>query len=212
MKKYYSCKKVWRMINYTVGKVNQVNQIAEIHLKSFPNFFLTTLGYSFLLTYYRSCAKSKEAVSICAINQYDEKLIGFAVGCFNSAGFNKKLIFSNLFEYSHQAFLLLFTKPIALIRLFKNLSKNKDKNDKGDYAELLSIGVLPNYKGLGIGQNLLVRFENQVRDRGISTVVLTTDGNSNESVLRFYYKSGYTLYYDFNTFPNRKMLKLIKKL
>lgn len=200
------------MINYRKSKVSDSNQIAKIHLKSFPNFFLTTLGYSFLNTYYRSCAKCREAISICAINQDDKKLIGFAVGCFNSKGFNKRLIFSNSFEYCYRAIYLLFTKPIALIRLFKNLEKNNDKDDKGNYAELLSIGVSPDQNGLGIGQNLLVKFENQVRQRGIKTITLTTDADSNDSVLKFYKKSGYSVYYDFVTFPNRKMLKLIKEL
>ena len=200
------------MISYRKSKVSDSNQIAKIHLKSFPNFFLTTLGYSFLKTYYRSCVKSKEAISICAINQDDKKLLGFAVGCLNSKGFNKRLIFSNSLEYSYRAILLLFTKPIALIRLFKNLAKNNDKDDKGNYAELLSIGVSPDQNGFGIGQNLLVKFENQVREKGINTITLTTDADSNDNVLRFYKKSGYTVYYDFETFPNRKMLKLIKEL
>ena len=200
------------MISYRKSKVSYSNQIAKIHLKSFPNFFLTTLGYSFLKTYYRSCAKSKEAISICAIDQDDKKLLGFAVGCLNSKGFNKRLIFSNSLEYSYRAILLLFTKPIALIRLYKNLAKNNGKDDKGNYAELLSIGVSPDQNGFGIGQSLLVKFENQIREKGINTITLTTDADSNDSVLRFYKKSGYTVYYDFETFPNRKMLKLIKEL
>jgi ribosomal protein S18 acetylase RimI-like enzyme len=200
------------MISYRKSNVSDSNQIAKIHLKSFPNFFLATLGHSFLKTYYRSCAKSNEAISICAIDQDDKKLLGFAVGCFNSAGFNKRLIFSNLLEYSYRAILLLFTKPIALIRLYKNLTKNNNKDDKGKYAELLSIGVLPDQNGFGIGQDLLVKFENQVKEKGVNTITLTTDADSNDSVLRFYKKSGYTVYYDFETFPNRKMLKLIKEL
>ena len=200
------------MIIYRKSKISDSNQIANIHLKSFPNFFLTTLGYSFLKSYYSSCAKSKEAISMCAINQDDNKLLGFSVGCLNSKGFNKRLILSNSLEYSYRAILLLFTKPIALIRLFKNLSKNNNKDDKGNYAELLSIGVAPDKNGFGIGRNLLVKFENQVREKGINTVTLTTDADSNDSVLNFYKKSGYTVYYDFETFPNRKMLKLIKEL
>ncbi len=200
------------MIKYIKPRLDQSGQIAKIHLKSFPNFFLTTLGYSFLKTYYRSCAKSKEAISICAIDQDDKKLLGFAVGCFNSVGFNKSLIFSNLLEFTYQTVLLLLTKPIALIRLYKNLEKNKKKDDKGKYAELLSIGVLPDQNGLGIGQNLLAKFENQVMEKGVNTITLTTDADSNDSVLRFYKKSGYNVYYDFETFPNRKMFKLIKEL
>ena len=200
------------MIIYRKSNISDSNQIAKIHSKSFPNFFLTTLGYSFLKTYYRSCVKSKEAISISAIEQDDKKLLGFAVGCFNSEGFYKRLIFSNLFEYSFRALVILFTKPTALIRFYKNLEKNNGKEDKGNYAELLSIGVLPDKNGFGIGQGLLVEFENQVRENGVNTITLTTDSDSNDSVLRFYKKSGYTVYYDFETFPNRKMLKLIKEL
>ena len=198
------------MISYRKSKVSDSNQIAKIHLKSFPTFFLTTLGYSFLKTYYTSCVKSKEAISICAINNETKKILGFAVGCLNSKGFNKKLIYSNLGAYFYQTLILLFTKPVALIRLFKNLGKGNIESDKGNYAELLSIGVSPDQNGLGIGQHLLAKFENQVREKGINTITLTTDADSNDSVLRFYKKSGYKVYYDFITFPNRKMLKLIK--
>ena len=115
------------MISYRKSKVSDSNQIAKIHLKSFPNFFLTTLGYSFLKTYYRSCAKSKEAISICAIDQVDKRLLGFAVGCFNSKGFNKKLIYSNLGPYVYQTLILIFTRPFALVRLFKNLRNYNHK-------------------------------------------------------------------------------------
>ena len=200
------------MIKYIKSTVDQSGHIAKIHLKSFPNFFLTTLGYSFLKTYYKSCSKSKEAISICAIDNETKKILGFAVGCLNSKGFNKKLIFSNLGAYFYQALILLFTKPVTLIRLFKNLGKGNVLSDKGNYAELLSIGVSPDQSGLGIGQNLLTKFEIQVREKGVNIITLTTDEDSNDSVLKFYKKNGYTVYYDFVTFPNRNMLKLIKEL
>jgi ribosomal protein S18 acetylase RimI-like enzyme len=200
------------MIKYIKSTVGQSDQIAKIHLKSFPNFFLTTLGYSFLKTYYKSCSKSKEAISICAIDNETKKIVGFAVGCLNSKGFNKKLIYSNLGAYFYQTLILLCTKPLALIRLFKNLGKGNVLSDKGNYAELLSIGMSPDQSGLGIGQNLLAKFENKVREKGVNTITLTTDVDSNDNVLKFYKKSGYKVYYDFVTFPDRNMLKLIKKL
>lgn len=200
------------MIKYIKSRIDQSDQIAKIHLKSFPNFFLTTLGYSFLKTYYKSCSKSKEAISICAIDNETKKIVGFAVGCLNSKGFNKRLIYTNLGAYLFQILILLFTKPPALIRLFKNLGKGNVLSDKGNYAELLSIGVSPDQSGLGIGQNLLTKFENKVKEKGVNTITLTTDVDSNDNVLKFYKKSGYKVYYDFVTFPNRNMLKLIKKL
>ena len=200
------------MIKYIKSTIDQSDQIAKIHLKTFPNFFLTTLGYSFLKTYYKSCTNSSEAISICAFDDQTNTLLGFSVGCLNSKGFNKRLIYTNLGIYTYQTLILLFTKPIALVRLLKNLTKGSDVNDKGIYAELLSIGVIPNKNGLGIGQKLLVEFENEVKQNGVKTITLTTDADSNDNVLKFYKKSGYRIYYDFIAYPNRKMFKLIKEI
>ena len=200
------------MVIFKQSEITDAHGIAKLHLKTFPRFFLSTLGISFLTSYYKSCVKSKDAISICAVDNETKIIVGFAVGCFNSKGFNKKLIYSNLGPYVYQTLILIFTRPFALVRLFKNLRKGNVLSDNGNYAELLSIGVSPNQNGLGIGQSLLVKFENQVREKGINTITLTTDADSNDSVLRFYKKSGYSVYYNFETFPNRKMLKLIKEL
>lgn len=200
------------MISYRKSKVSDSNQIAKIHLKSFPNFFLTTLGYSFLKTYYRSCAKSKEAISICAIDQDDKKLLGFAVGCLNSKGFNKRLIKQNRVAFMFHGLIILFSKPKAIIRLFNNLGKNTDKNDTGNYAELLSIGVLPTYNGQGIGKELIKRFEEEAMNKGCLEMALTTDFDKNSKVLEFYKSTGYDIYCEFITYPNRRMYKLKKKL
>ena len=148
------------MIRYINSAVGQSGEIAKIHLKSFPNFFLTTLGCSFLKTYYKSCSKNDEAISLCAVDEKSSKILGFVVGCQSSKGFNQKLISSNLLAFLYQALKLILTKPLAIIRLLKNLSKRKELSDLGNYAELLSIGVLPDQGGMGIGQNLLAKFEN----------------------------------------------------
>lgn len=200
------------MISYRKSIVSDSAQIARIHLESFPDFFLTSLGYTFLNNYYQSCVESNEAISISAIDADDNILLGYAVGCFNSKGFNNRLILSNSLKYLYLALRLLFTRPIALIRLYKNIEKLESKEDSGSYAELLSIAVSPVHNGLGIGQELLLEFERQVLEKGINKIALTTDANSNDYALRFYKKSGYSLYYEFVTYPNRKMYKLIKEL
>ena len=201
------------MISYGKSTATESVQIAEIHLNSFKGFFLTTLGFSFLKAYYKTCAKSEDAISICAIDDETGKILGFSVGCYHSKGFNKRLILSNLIIYSYQAIIVFFTKPLALIRIFKNLGKGEGvKKDDSNYAELLSIGVLPDKNGLGIGKNLLMEFESEVKKKGLHKITLTTDAEANENVLQFYKKSGYKVFYDFITYPNRKMFKLIKNI
>lgn len=54
-----------------------------------------------------------------------------------------------------QGIIILFSNPKAIVRLLKNLGKNTNTEDRGDYVELLSIGVLPGLNGLGIGKELI---------------------------------------------------------
>lgn len=192
-------------------KLTESQELAKLHLKSFKDFFLSSLGESFLSTYYKSCLKSNESIAICATDENDN-LIGFSIGCKHSKGFHKRLIKQNLLAFILQGVIILFSNPKAIIRLGNNLGKNSDDKDDGNYAELLSIGVLPNYNGQGIGKELVKKFEEEAKLRNAKEIALTTDFNNNNKVLEFYNKNGYSVYYDFTTYPNRRMYKLIKKL
>jgi ribosomal protein S18 acetylase RimI-like enzyme len=199
------------MIIYRKLNVIDVSEITLIHIKSFKDFFLTSLGKRFLNTYYKSCLKSAESIAICAIDE-NQNLVGFSVGCVHSKGFHKRLIKKSLLDFMVQGIIILFSNPKAIIRLLNNLGKNTNKEDNGNYAELLSIGVLPNFNGYGIGKELIKRFEEEAKLRNAKEIALTTDLQNNDRVLEFYYNNGYSIYYDFIAYPNRKMYKLIKKL
>lgn len=198
-------------MKFRTVKISESKALSEIHIKSFKDFFLTSLGGRFLNTYYKSCIKSNESIAICAINE-NENIIGFSVGCVHSKGFHKRLIKQNLLVFMLQGIIILFSKPKAIIRLVNNLGKNTDENDNGNYAELLSIGVLPKYNGQGIGKELIKRFEEEAINKGCTEMALTTDFNKNNKVLDFYKSTGYEIYCEFITYPHRKMYKLKKSL
>jgi len=185
--------------------------LANIHKKAFPDFFLTTLGESFLNDYYKASLTSSNSISIGAVDE-NNNIVGFAVGCLKSKGYHKNLLIENFFLFSIQAIKLIFTKPVALIRLINNLDKNHNAADDGNYSELLSIGILPELKGTGIGKELLFSFEKEVKNRGGDKIALTTDIKNNERVVAFYKKCGYNQFYSFTTYPNRKMYKMIKEI
>ena len=104
-------------------------------------------------------------------------------------------------------------RPNSIIRLFRNLEKRSSiVSDDGNYAELLSIAVLPNASNKGMGHSLLRVFEKEMKAMGVSKVVLTTDSTSNDNVISFYQKNGFKVLYKFVTYPNREMYKLIKEL
>lgn len=192
-------------------KISESKALADIHMQSFKDFFLTSLGSHFLDTYYKSCIKSTESICVCAVDEF-ENIIGFSVGCTHSKGFHKRLIKQNFLAFMLQGILILFSKPKAVLRLFNNLGKNSDEKDDGNYAELLSIGVLPSHNGQGIGKQLIKKFEEEAILKGCSDIALTTDFNDNSKVLDFYTSMGYQVFYLFTTYPNRKMYKLKKNL
>ena len=198
-------------MKFRTVEISESKELATIHLETFKGFFLTLLGLKFLNTYYKACIKSNESIVICATDEY-ENIIGFSVGCTHSKGYHKRLIKQNIVPFMVQAIIILFSNPAAIIRLGKNLGKNSDKKDNGNYAELLSIGVLPTHNGQGIGKELIKMFEAEAVDNGCTEIALTTDFYDNDRVLKFYKNTGYEILYKFITYPNRKMYKLIKNL
>lgn len=190
---------------------SDVKDVSLIHQAAFENFFLTTLGLKFLETYYKACLKNSQTIAYCAEDSKG-KIVGFATGTLLAKGYHKTIFLKNWFFFLASLAISIVKKPSILIRLAKNLEKNERNDDKGDYAELLSIGVNPSCKGGGVGKALLNIFCQEVKNKGGSKIVLTTDKLNNEAVLGFYQKAGFEIYYEFITFPNREMYKLIALL
>ena len=191
--------------------INDVNTIVEIHLNAFEGFFLTSLGAEFLRFYYSCFVRSNETVTMIA--EENGVIYGFSASSKFCKGFNSRLIKSNLIAFGLLSFKLLLIKPVSLLRLVKNLSK-KGENviDNEDYAELYSIGVCKSAQGKGVGKMLLLKSEQVMKEEGVTRVSLTTDFDNNEQAVGFYHSMGYETLYEFVTYPNRKMYRLIKTL
>ncbi|WP_026727829.1 GNAT family N-acetyltransferase [Flavobacterium denitrificans] len=191
--------------------ISDVKKVAEVHEKSFKDFFLTSLGRHFLETYYAASINNNKSIGIGLFDN-EEKLYGFATGTSKSLGYHKTLLLQNSFLFFKSLLLVSLNRPKVIFRLFKNINKKSDKKDDKQYAELLSIAILPDLKGSGYGKVLLDEFEKKAKFHQASKIALTTDYNNNDNVIKFYNKSGYEVYYDFIAYPNRHMYKLIKKL
>ena len=198
-------------MNIRKATINDVNTIVEIHLDAFKGFFLTSLGSAFLKFYYTCFVKSSETVTMVA--EEEDMVYGFSASTKVCKGFNSRLIKNNLFAFGMLSLKMLFTSPKALIRLAKNLTKKGEGvEDNEDYAELYSIGVSKSAQGKGVGKKLLAASEEILKKEGVDRVSLTTDYYNNESAVGFYHSMGYETLYEFVTFPNRKMYRLIKTL
>lgn len=190
---------------------SDIDEIVNIHCSAFKDFFLTSLGKSFLKFYYKSFIKNSNGIIFCALE--NDTILGFAATTKICRGFNSQLLKNNFCGFCLIAVKLLFTRPLALIRLGKNMTKKSDDIvDAEDYAELYSIGVSENAQGKGVGKQLLFATENELIEEGIAKLSLTTDYFNNESAVAFYNKLGYNTLYVFTTYPNRKMYRLIKNI
>lgn len=198
-------------MNVRKAIINDVDTIVEIHLDAFKGFFLTSFGSAFLKFYYTCFVKNNETVTIVA--EEDGVIYGFSASTKVCKGFNSRLIRSNLFAFGMLSLKMLFTTPRSLLRLVKNLNKKGEgAEDNEDYAELYSIGVNKKAQGKGVGKKLLAALELEMKVSGVKRVSLTTDYDNNDQAIGFYHSMGYETLYEFVTYPNRKMYRMIKTL
>lgn len=188
-----------------------ISQVVTVHRKSFSNFFLTSLGERFLRVYYNSVSRDPYALML---GYFEEgELLGFCAAAKLSGSFNKGLIVKNMFQFIRVGFILLFSRPAALLRLLLNFSKSDAKTkDTEEFAELLSIAVAENHQGEGVGKKLLIELEAMLRLEGIWCISLTTDYYNNDKAVSFYKSLGYRVHSDFKTYPRRRMYRMVKDL
>ncbi len=199
------------MIYIHNATIDDIPCIVNIHERAFAGFFLTKLGPDFLFLYYKSVLLHPQGILL--VSDQGDGIIGFCAGATLSANFNSKLIKSNLQAFCWEGLKLLFSRPISLWHLFRNMSKENSKiGDKGEYAELLSIAVNPDVQHSGAGKNMLLALEEEVRNKGGKVMSLTTDFYDNDKAIAFYRSLGYKEWYDFKTYPNRRMYRLLKEI
>ena len=170
--------------------------IVGIHRRAFPGFFLTRLGKQFLYEYYRLVLDYSGGV-LMTIAADSGDLAGFAAGLIEPQKFYAEMKKSK-WRFVRGTVPALLRRPVMLFRLIFNFVQVKKQSQAGPVSsqtvcELSSIAVDPLYAGKRWGQRLLGYFFDHLRERGIGTVVLTTDASDNDAVNRFYRDCGFKL-------------------
>jgi ribosomal protein S18 acetylase RimI-like enzyme len=199
-------------MNIQIIRKEHIKSVVKLHLQSFDGFFLTQLGEDFLCFFYEKlrCDERSEI-----LGAYDDmgKLVGFCAFTYLSSGFYSYLVKKDIVKFAYWGIRILMKKPSNLIRLLRNFKKEKNTTgDIGNYAELLSVATLPEMQGKGIGKRMLFEMEQDLKKRSCKSVSLTTDFENNEKVLYTYKSMGYDVFYEFVSYPDRKMYRMIKKL
>ena len=180
---------------------------AEIHLCAFPGFFLTFLGTDFLCELYTAIACDPSGIGFVA--EEHGRILGFVVGTSQPSGFYSRLLRSRMWHFGWTSLVPFLKKPQILPRLLRAFTMPGQKTCVPNCGTLMSIAVLPQTQGKGVGLRLVNAFLGEAERRGLQYVNLTTDLLDNECANRFYQKLGFSLLRSYTTPEGRQMNEYI---
>jgi ribosomal protein S18 acetylase RimI-like enzyme len=174
--------------------------MAQCHIKSFPGRFMTEMGYHWLWALYRFFIKDQRSVCRIAID-VNGKVIGLAVG--GEPNIRDEFLSTALFRYPHIIFWKFLSKRLIRHVLIKELARNllrkktatilkdtQSPNSKVRSGNLLSICVLPECEGTGIGKRLIESFQLACKTEGYNRLTLSVL-KQNSRAVTFYTRNGW---------------------
>ena len=190
---------------YELRWMNQsdIKAAVQVHLRSFPGFFLTLMGAAFLEEFYSSVIA--ESTHIAFVLLHNGIITGFVVGTTQPGGFYKRLLLKFGYRFAHASIGPVLRKPITILRLLNRFLLTTGRDYALGEALLMSIAVLPENNGKGMGRMLINAFLDEAHTRQVKKIYLTTDKNDNDRVIFFYNSVGFELVHSFITPEGREM-------
>lgn len=185
-------------------RLADVGDVASLHQRAFPSFFLTRLGEPFLVQFYRGFIGDPTAVT--AVAQDDAgRLVGAVVGTLEPSGFFRRLLLRRWPAFVLASVRAVVQSPAAAPRLLRAVTYRGGVESGTGGALLSSICVDPALRGHGIGRRLITAWTEAASVGGASRAFLTTDAEDNATTLRFYESCGWTRDATFRTPEGRSM-------
>lgn len=185
-----------------------VGSVVQLHLRAFPNFFLSFLGPRFLREFYHSFLADPVGIAFVARNAQDG-VVGAIVGPVDPRGFFGRLLRRRWWAFAVASLAAVMRRPSSAPRLARALLYRGETPSGPVRALLSSLAVSPAAQGRGIGRALVQRWLDEARLRGARGCFLTTDAENNDSVNRFYASQGWKLESAYTTPDGRKMNRYI---
>ena len=183
--------------------MEDLNQIAQTHIECFPNSFSTALGVPLLKKFYLQYLKEYPDLFWVAVD--DDCIAGFCMGYLLDRGScNRSFAKHNIVPLALR-YLLLLIKGNK--KAWKRLKPSKDRKSNSvrilepefyhipptECGDLLSICVLPKWRGAGIANELISDYQDALRKIGRSVCFLTF-ATVNFRGIHFYEKNGFVPY------------------
>lgn len=190
-------------------EARDLERVVEVHLQSFPGFFLSFLGTAFLREFYRAFLDDPTGIAWIAEMSSGGQLVGVVVGPSQPDGFFSRLLRRRWLAFGWASLGAVLHRPAVLPRLCRALAYRGAPPPGSPRALLSSIAVLPASQGQGVGCALVTRWMDEARKRGSRGCFLTTDAADNEVVNRFYIRLGWTCEATYTTPEGRVMNRYV---
>jgi ribosomal protein S18 acetylase RimI-like enzyme len=159
---------------------------AMLHRRGIDTGFLSSLGDGFLTVLYRAMISEQAAVVLIAEDESGP--IGFVTGMADTGDFYKRFLKRYAFEAGLRASPRL-VRPSAIRKVIETL-RYGGGDHSGVEAELLSMAVVDERRGLGVAQRMQSQLLERMAGMGIPAVKVVV-GSNNEKAIASYRRAGF---------------------
>ena len=191
------------------AKTSDLDAVSAVHIKCFPDSFSTALGAfkpkflgeGYLLSrFYSEYMKANPELFLVAENDSGE-IVGFCMGYYcEKNDYIKRYFLNNKINIALRILTLLLRGNKQAWKKVAGVLKKGDPFETINYeiadideckkGDLLSICVLPEYRGSGIAQQLIEKYHAVLKKSGRQVCILTV-ATDNGRGIAFYERNGY---------------------
>jgi ribosomal protein S18 acetylase RimI-like enzyme len=183
--------------------------VVSLHISSFPDFFLSSLGPRFLREFYGSFLFCPNGVAFVVEDVGKKQIVGVIAGPVSPDGYFRNLLYRRWWSFCLASLTAVVKNPGIIPRLWRAISYRGEAPLDSPRALLSSIAVAPDFQKMGIGQMLLKAWVNEISLRGAFGCYLITDADNNDAVNGFYLRMGWVRVGAFFTPDGRKMQRYV---
>ena len=185
----------YRIQPFGIGSSANARDLRRLHFELLPHSPVVLLGERFVETFYYPVLTGMDLL-FGAIAYLDDRPVGFIAATDDAAGFMGRAVFRHPFSLVWTMMISLISDPRRLAALYEAWQIMRGRTESGPdekIAELLSFGVLPEYRkakfvrstGVKVGQDLFDIAMSQLRERSVDTVAALVDQDNKEVAMTY---------------------------
>lgn len=185
-------------------------QVARLHAASIDQGFLSTLGQRFLALLYEAFDEAADATLV--VEKRGEKVIGFVSGCMGMSSIYRRMLRHPLRLTAALAPSLW--RPSRLRRILEILRYGQRSSTGEEVlpdAELTSIGVVSEWRGCGVAQDLYRKLAEAFSGAGLAAFRIVV-GESLGRAHGFYRRMGAEPVADLELHPGQRSIVYVQRL